>query len=60
MQMAIEAQANIPVAAPVPEIVSANVEMTVDTAPQERGVKRGADDAQDGDGHKRVRLGRFP
>lgn len=61
MQVAIEAQAaNIPVAqAPVPKSGSADVEMAVNTASRERGIKRGADDVQDGDGHKRARLGTF-
>lgn len=51
--------ANVPVAqVPVP-IISGDATMTVATAPRERGTKRGADDTQDGDGHKRARIGEF-
>ena len=57
----MEAQAaNVPVAqASVPEVDSVDEPMT-EVAPRERGTKRGADDSQDGDGHKRARIGEFP
>lgn len=52
--------ANVPVAqVPVP-IISGDATMTVATAPRERGTKRGADDTQDGDGHKRARIEQKP
>lgn len=60
MQLAMETQAaNVPVAqAPVPEVISVDATMT-EATPRERGTKRGADDSQDGDGHKRARIGEF-
>jgi len=62
MQMAMETQAaNVPVTqVPVPEIASADIMMDVDAAPRERGTKRGADDSQDGNEHKKSRIGEFP
>jgi squamous cell carcinoma antigen recognized by T-cells 3 len=59
MQVAVETQAaSVPVTqASVPEVVPVDEPMT-DVAP--RGTKRGADDSQGGDGHKRARIGEFP
>lgn len=57
MQIAMETQmAGVPVA--VSDARSTDAPMMVDVARQERGTKRGAEDSQDGDGHKRARIGK--
>lgn len=59
MQIAAEAQANVPVIeAPLPEI---NDDSTMDVdshGPNERGKKRSAEDESAQDSHKKARFGR--